>query len=213
VATIHKTTLSPSKLELLSSWLPTRAWYRGAAEPVLSRAGGFRLDDPDGEVGIEFIVVVDSSGPAAVAYNVPLTYRAAPLEGAEDAIVGTAEHGVLGTRWVYDGARDSVLVSQLLALLAGRAEPQAQSVSDTPDRSVRVTAIPDALTATRTAEDTEATTDLVVNSAGEPGAILRLVRVLSPTKDDGGGEAVGSVTAEWDLPDGSKQRGPFVVVA
>ncbi len=62
VATIHKTTLSPSKLELLSSWLPTRAWYRGAAEPVLSRAGGFRLDDPEGEVGMEFMVVVDSSG-------------------------------------------------------------------------------------------------------------------------------------------------------
>ncbi len=130
-----------------------------------------------------------------------------------DAIVGTAEHGVLGPRWVYDGARDSVLVSQLLALLAGRAEPQAQSVSDTPDRSVRVTAIPDDLIATRTAEDTEGTTDLVVNSASKFGAVLRLVRVLSPTKDDGAGEVVGSVVAEWDLPDGSKQRGPFVVVA
>jgi Maltokinase N-terminal cap domain len=213
VATIHQTTLSPSKLELLSSWLPTRAWYRGAAEPALSRAGGFRLDDPEGEVGIEFMVVVDSSGPSAVAYNVPLTYRAAPLEGADNAIVGTAEHGVLGPRWVYDGARDSVLVSQLLALLAGRAEPQAQSVSDTPDRSVRVSAIADDLTATRAAEDTEATTDLVVNSAHKFRTVLRLVRVLSPTKDIDSSAAAGSVVAEWDLPDGTKQRGPFVVVA
>ena len=134
MATIHKTTLSPSKLELLNGWLPARAWYRGAGKPELSRAGGFRLDDPAGEVGIEFMVVADSADPSAVAYHVPLTYRADPLEGAELALVGRAEHGVLGTRWVYDGARDPVLVSQLLALLAGRTEPQAQSVSE-PGRS------------------------------------------------------------------------------
>ena len=101
MATIHKTTLSPSKLELICAWLPTRAWYRGAAKPALTRAGGFRLDDPAGQVGIEFMVVVDSSGPEAVAYHVPLTYRGAPLDGAEAALVGTAEHGVLGRRWVY----------------------------------------------------------------------------------------------------------------
>jgi hypothetical protein len=212
VATVHETTLSPSKLQLLSGWLPTRAWYRGAVEPVLTLGGGFRLDDPGGEVGIEFMVVVDSSGPAAVAYHVPLTYRGAPLEGAEVALVGTAEHGVLGTRWVYDGARDSVLVSQLLALLAGRAEPQAQSVSDTPDRSVTVTAAPDDLTATRIAEDNEVTTDLVDGSASAFEPTLRVVRVLSPGTDDDG-EVVGSVVAEWALPDGTKQRGPLVVVA
>jgi hypothetical protein len=212
VATIHKTTLSPSKLELLSGWLATRAWYKGAAEPVLSRAGGYRLDDPAGEVGIEFMVVVDSSGPAAVAYHVPLTYRGAPLEGAEVALVGTAEHGVLGTRWVYDGTRDPVLVSQVLALLSGRAQPQAQSVSDTPDRSVTVTATPDDLTGTRIAEDNDATTDLLVGSASAFRPIIRVVRALSPSSGDDG-EVVGSVVAEWALPDGTKQRGPFVVVA
>ena len=148
---------------------------------MLSRAGGFCLDDPEGEVRIEFTVVVDWSGPAVVAYSLPLTYRAA-LEGGEDAIVGTAERGVDGTRWVYDGARDSVLLSQLLALLTGRAEPQAQSVSDTPDRSVTVSAVIDDLTATRATSDTEATADLVVNSARKSGAVLRLVRVLRPTK-------------------------------
>jgi Maltokinase N-terminal cap domain len=212
VATIHKTTLSPSKLELIGGWLPTRAWYRGATEPVLSRAGGFRLDDPAGEVGIEFMVVVDSSGPEAVAYHVPLTYRGAPLEGAEAALVGTAEHGVLGTRWVYDGARDPVLVAQLLALVAGKAEAQAQSISDTSDRSVTVTTNPGDLTTTRAAEDNEAATDLVDQSAGASGPTLRVVRVLSPGHDNDG-RIAGSVVAEWALPDGTKQRGPFVVVA
>ncbi len=211
MATIHKTTLSPSKLELLNGWLPARAWYRGTGEPELSRAGGFRLDDPAGKVGIEFMVVADSSGPSAVAYHVPLTYRGDPLEGAEKALVGRAAHGVLGTRWVYDGARDPVLVSQLLALLAGRAEPQAQTVSDTPDRSVTVTVVPYDLTATGTVKDSDATTDLAVGPANDFGPILRVVRVLSPGRDDDR-EVVGSVVAGWALPDGTIQRGPLVVV-
>ncbi|WP_371662259.1 1,4-alpha-glucan branching protein [Streptomyces sp. NBC_00280] len=137
MAVIHHTTMTPGKLELLTAWLPTRPWYVGAARgPELAKAGGFRLDDPEGEVGIEFMVVTDASGDEPVSYLVPLSYRGAPLDGADEALVGTSEHGVLGKRWVYDGAHDPVLVGQLLALLQGRAEAQAQSVSGTPDPSV-----------------------------------------------------------------------------
>jgi Maltokinase N-terminal cap domain len=211
VATIHKTTLSPSKLELIGGWLPTRPWYGGRGEPALSRAGGFRLDDPAGQVGIEFMVVVDSSGPEAVAYHVPLTYRGTPLEDAEAALVGTAEHGVLGPRWVYDGARDPVLVSRLLAFLAGSAEAQAQSVSDTPDPSVTVVVTSADLTAPRSAEDNDVATDLVASSTNASGSIVRVLRVLSPG-NAGDGEVAGSVVAEWALPAGTRQRGPFVVV-
>ncbi|CAM5708775.1 hypothetical protein SFUMM280S_01006 [Streptomyces fumanus] len=54
MAVIHRTYVKPTKLELLTSWLPSRPWYRGGAgEPELTKAGGFRLDDPEGEVGIE----------------------------------------------------------------------------------------------------------------------------------------------------------------
>ncbi|WP_344318545.1 maltokinase N-terminal cap-like domain-containing protein, partial [Streptomyces yatensis] len=134
---IHKTTMSPTKTELLTAWLPGQPWYAAAERaPELSRVGGFRLDDPEGEVGIEFMVVRDDAGDRPAWYHVPMTYRAAPLAGAEQALIGTTEHGVLGQRWIYDGAHDPVLVGQLLALLQGRAEPQAQSVSDTPDPSV-----------------------------------------------------------------------------
>lgn len=137
MAVIHRTTFEPTKLELLTGWLPTRPWYHGGlGEPKLGKAGGFRLDDPKGEVGIEFMVVRDGSGDAPVSYLVPLTYRAAPLDGADAALVGTAEHGVLGRRWVYDACHDPVAVAELAALLEGRAEPQAQSVSHTPEREV-----------------------------------------------------------------------------
>ena len=117
------------------------------------------------------MVLVDWSGPEAVAYHVPLTYRGTPLEGAEAALVGTAEHGALGPRWVYDGALDPVLVPQLLALLAGRAEAQAQSVSDTPDPSVTVVTTSADLSAPRTAADNDVGTDLVASSPNGPGQL------------------------------------------
>jgi Maltokinase N-terminal cap domain len=130
VATIHHTTLVPSKMELLAGWLPSRRWYRGTGRsPELTKAGGFRLDDPEGAVGIEFMVAADVSGTIdgqPTVYHVPLTYRPGPLDGADDGLIGTAEHGVLGRRWIYDGASDPVLVTQLLALIQGAAEPQSQ---------------------------------------------------------------------------------------
>ncbi|MCZ9343436.1 1,4-alpha-glucan branching protein, partial [Streptomyces sp. TRM76130] len=137
MAVIHRTVLEPTKLELLSSWLPSRPWYRGGSgEPELAKAGGFRLDDPRGAVGIEFMVVTGGSGPRPVAYLVPLTYRGAPLDGAGHALVGTTEHGVLGRRWVYDGCHDPVLLAQLPALIEGRVQAQHQNVSDTPDPEI-----------------------------------------------------------------------------
>jgi Maltokinase N-terminal cap domain len=138
MATIHRTTMSPSKLELLAAWLPAQPWYRPTGRaPELARAGGFRLDDPQGEVGIEFMLVTDGPGSGAAAYQVPMTYRAHALPGPEGGLIGTAEHGVLGPRWIYDGPRDPVLAAQLAALVRGEAGPQAQSVSDAPDPACR----------------------------------------------------------------------------
>ena len=82
------------------------------------------------------MVVTDGTGDGAVTYQVPLTYRSAALPGAGASLIGTSEHGVLGRRWVYDGTGDPVFVAQLVALIQGEAEPQAQSLSSTPDPTV-----------------------------------------------------------------------------
>jgi hypothetical protein len=203
VAVLHPTTLVPSKLELLTAWLPSRPWYRGTGTPDLRKAGGFRLDDPAGEVGIEFAFVTDDSTGAPIAYQVPMTYRSAALPGAEDAFIGNADHGVLGSRWIYDAARDPAAVAQLLALLAGTAAPQAQSVSETPEPAVTVAG---SLTLDGPADvtDDEDGTRLTVR-----GSVIRLVRTCSAGPEPTGARAV--VAAPWTLPDGDVRRGPVIV--
>lgn len=135
MATIHRTTLTPGKLEVVAGWLPAQPWYRGNGSPQLAKAGGFRLDDPTGNVGIEFAFVTDTADGSPVTYQLPVTYRGAPAaDGA--GLISTSEHGVLGLRWIYDAATDPVAVAQVFALLQGRAAPQHQSESDTPDPTV-----------------------------------------------------------------------------
>ena len=97
MAEIHDATLVPTKIELLAGWMGHQRWYaaKGSA-PVVRKLWSWRLDDPGGEVGIETIIVADESGPEPVVYQVPLTYRGAPLEGGQNALVGTMEHSVLG---------------------------------------------------------------------------------------------------------------------
>lgn len=214
MAVIHRTTLEPTKLELLTAWLPSRPWYHGGAgEPRPARAGGFRLDDPRGEVGIEFMVVTDSSGAEPAAYLVPLTYRGAPLDGAEHALIGTAEHGVLGRRWVYDGCHDPVLVAETAALIEGRARAQAQNLTDTPDREVtRAHAdegpVPaDLTTVVDTAEHTEL--------SAPDGTVLRVLRTPRPAPDGSPlpePGASGHVAGAWELPDGTRAQGLFLVL-
>ncbi|MDX3070978.1 maltokinase N-terminal cap-like domain-containing protein [Streptomyces sp. MI02-7b] len=213
---IHRTTLSPTKLELLTEWLPRQPWYAGAGgRPELTKAGGFRLDDPQGEVGLEFMVVTDAD---AAAYHVPLTYRAAPLAAAEHALIGTTEHGVLGTRWVYDGTHDPVLVGQLAAFVRGEAQAQAQSVSDTPDptvgRSWTGPAQAPAPGSGTVADGPDGTTDVVLGSGPAERLVLRVVRALRPGAgtDAPGGGRLGHVDARWQLPDGAEARAVFVTV-
>ncbi|MGN9791042.1 maltokinase N-terminal cap-like domain-containing protein [Streptomyces sp. OZ13] len=211
MAVIHRTTMTPGKLELLAAWLPSRPWYEGtASRPELSKAGGFRLDDPKGEVGIEFMVVTDTSGDRPRSYHVPLSYRGAPLEGADAAaLIGTSEHGVLGTRWVYDGTHDPVLVEQLLALVEGNAEPQAQSVSDTPDPSVTAhlagAPLPPTVTPAPVTDDEHGT-----HLAVSPGLVLHVTRRLDPAAPMP--DARAHVTASWHTPDGTENRSRFAVL-
>ncbi|OII11400.1 hypothetical protein BIU97_05715 [Curtobacterium sp. MCBA15_009] len=119
MAVIHNAVLRPSKTDAIGAWLPTRPWSGVTTDPAadgsLVVAGRFRFDDPDGEVGVETYLVRVGDGPVL---QVPLTYRGAPLDGADDHLVTEMDHSVLGRRWVYDAVGDPVYADVLRRAVA-----------------------------------------------------------------------------------------------
>lgn len=119
MALLHRATLSPSKLELLAGYL-----NRGE----LTQLGAYRFDDPAGEVGIECHLVADGTGNVL---HLPLTYRSAPLAGADEWALGTVAHSVLGTRWVYNGCADVVYAAELIrAIMTGGSQVEQYFETD-----------------------------------------------------------------------------------
>jgi maltokinase len=191
VAEIHTTaSVTPTKLELVAPWMARQRWYAAKGrQPVLRKLWSWRLDDPAGEVGIETLLVVDEGGAEPVVYQVPLTYRAAPLEGRQQALVGTMEHSVLGPRWVYDGPQDPVYAAQLLALVLEQAVPQAGSESDTPEPAVVARRHPSwttqtTLTGSRVLSGEQSNTSVIFDCTDDSGAakplICKVFRTLQP---------------------------------
>jgi hypothetical protein len=129
VAKVHPgATLTPHFRDFLPQWVVRQPWYRGNGGPSFRPVGYFRFEDPAGDVGIETHLIAD--GP--VLYQLPMTYRGAPApEGgplAPSALIATAEHSVLGTRWSYDGETDPVWRSELLRLVGsnGISDPSSK---------------------------------------------------------------------------------------
>lgn len=112
MALLYDATLTPSKMTLVRGWLPDRPWFQG--EGKVTKVGAYRFDDPAGEVGMEAFLVHAEVGPVM---HVPMTYRGAPLAGADDFLIGTTEHSVLGPRWVYDACGDPVWAAALATVV------------------------------------------------------------------------------------------------
>ncbi len=118
MALYHRATITPSKPEVVASWAATRSWCSAEADDI-EVIGAFRFDDPEGSVGMETFV----AHAADTHLLVPLTYRDAPSAEAAAAFIGTVEHTVLGTRWVYDGLGDPTYVRMLAAVsVTGQGE-------------------------------------------------------------------------------------------
>lgn len=169
---VHRATLTPSKQELVEAWLPSRPWASGRT--IAEKVAEYRFDDPDGEVGVETILWRADDGSLL---QTPLTYRAAPVDGAEDFLIGTSEHSVLGPRWVYDGCGDPIWAATLTtAILTGGT--QAQMVIEHDGQLVDVPA------------------RMQVRGSGAEGAAVPAVDSVGRVGDDGPVTTVtaGSVT-------------------
>lgn len=168
MALVHRATLSPSKQELLEAWLPSRPWAAGTNS--VEKVAEYRFDDPAGEVGVETILW---RTPDGAVLQVPFTYRAAPLPGAEAFLVGTSDHSVLGMRWVYDGCGDPVWAAAVTAaVLTGGSQAQMY-VEDGGQR-------------------TDIPARMEVRGSGAPGTPVPDVSSVDDVRDDG---SVTTVTA------------------
>lgn len=159
---VHATAdIVPSKQELVEAWLPSRPWAGGAGKVEL--LAGFRFDDPEGEVGIETIVWRTPSGDLL---QVPLTYRPAPLPGADEHLLGPMEHTVLGTRWIYDACADPVWAAVVAStVLTGGTQAQVYVERD--------------------GERVDLPARLRVRGSGSPGSNVPTVTSVDSVSDEG----------------------------
>lgn len=116
----HRATITPSKADLITNWVPTQPWCpAGVNSAQIDVVGAFRFDDPENQVGMEVHMV----RAGEILLQVPLSYRNDPLAGAQDALVAEMEHSALGTRHVYDGTADDRFVTTLAGVaMTGQGE-------------------------------------------------------------------------------------------
>jgi hypothetical protein len=197
MAVMHRADLRPTKLELLEAWLPSRGWFQSVPGAELERVSSCRFDDPAGEVGIEMMLVRSGAGPI---HHVPLTYRGAPLAGGEAWLVGTCEHSVLGSRWVYDGCGDPVYAAALASAIYG-GTGQAEEFVETDG-----TLVPrePAMTVTGSGvADEPSPVVTVVRRVRDDGGLSRIVTdsvdlTVARTVPGGGIPGAAVLTGRWD---------------
>jgi maltokinase-like protein len=129
VAVHYEATIVPTKMELLQTWVPRQPWLGDANASKLTKLGSYRFDDPDGEVGIETHLLGTADGQIL---QVPLTYRGAPVESADEWLITTMTHTTLGDRWIYDGCHDPVYVRAVVTtILTGGRDADLFLATDT----------------------------------------------------------------------------------
>lgn len=186
MAQLYDAELSPGKLELVQTWLPSQEWSGLDAEVPLEAVTSYRFDDPAGEVGIEMHLVRSADNADGPIYQVPVTYRGAPLEGAEDALITTMEHSVLGKRWVYDAVADPVFVEQARRTIA-EADTSAEEIIVDGDNPGPRTDIADAR---------GTGWDAAIKAVEE--ADLNVTRLLEADQLAGAETGPGMLMATWD---------------
>jgi maltokinase len=116
--------------KILPEWISEQRWYGGKGRvPTLESRGVWTFRDEGWFARIETHLLVDRSGGTPALYQVPLTFRSAPLEGRENALIGTVEENG-ETFYVYDGPQDPAYAWALLRLILDENSAQIDEHSD-----------------------------------------------------------------------------------
>ena len=220
--------MTPSFEELLPEWVARQRWYtaKGSA-PQLRRVGGLRYQDPDGEVGIDTWLLRDDSGPEPVLYQVPLSYRGAPVPGLEHALVAEAEHSELGRRWVYDACHDPVAARVLLTTIVEERAVDSDAGAAHGHATGHRAGGPGAMAAhtrgeqVRVLNGEQSNTSIILEGEDGPPVICKVFRVIGQGRNpdvvvqealaDAGSTRVpaplGDLSCTWTGPSGEEQQG------
>lgn len=191
-AEIYDAVLTPGKIDLLRAWMRQQPWFDGDADR-LEQITTYRFVDPDGAVGMESFLLSDGER----THHVPVTYRGEELPGAQEALIGTIDHSVLGPRWVYDAPADPVYATEVHRVISHR------------DTAADHLAIEDG-TVTPSPVNIRGGGDAGLASSRGSGAgrhVPQVIRVVSEENDaETGGPLIGApgtLSATWSDADGS----------
>ncbi len=222
-------TMTPALSGLLGSWLPRQRWFPvKSAEFSFEPAGGLRLEAggpvnagaggaAQFEVSIVAVNYPTADGNRTDVVQVPLSFRSAPLAGAESALIGEISGGAggkAGSRWVYDGVHDPAFVAAWLELMRnGVTTPAGNATGYLAESGYR---FPFATGTVQVLSGEQSNSSVIVDD-GASAAIVKFFRVLSeghnPEVEIGAAltaghttevpATLGWVTGEWELTAGA----------
>jgi maltokinase len=121
---------SAAFLHLITSWLTEQRWFASKGHvPNLELIGGWEL--PGETDGLRVHLLMDHNSRPPILYQVPVSERTEPLEGADAALIGRLTDDRGAPRYLYDAPHDPNWAEALLRLIeeGGEATPNGATAS------------------------------------------------------------------------------------
>ena len=149
----------------LAEWISGQRWYAGkGGTPQLREIGSFNLTGENPTRVVTHLLLDEIPGRPAL-YQVPITERSAPLEGADAALIGVVNDEQGDLVYLYDAPHDPVYATRLLRLILDGAHADGPQASAD---GVPVTAVELDGARSHVLRGEQSNTSIVVELAGGP---------------------------------------------
>jgi maltokinase len=116
--------------DFLAAWMREQRWFASkGTEPRLERIGGWSFSDEGWFARIETHLIIDHGSAKPVLYQVPLTYRQAPLEELKPFHIGSIVEDDGVELHVYDGPHDPAYAWALIRTILDDREADVDETS------------------------------------------------------------------------------------
>ena len=193
-----------ASLGFLAPWMTRQRWFANkGTNPELEEIGSWHYDTAEPGVEIVTHLLLDHTVGKPALYQVPLTYRSSPIEGASSLV------GELDGTWVYDAPHDPAYTAALLAVMSVGAGITGDHTHVFGRHTAGTVA---SGLASRVLTGEQSNTSIIFELPGATPIICKLFRalhdgdnpdvVLQTALAEAGSDAVpppiGHIVAEWD---------------